>query len=96
MTKLRLHIVLASLLLALPQVGLADAKKGEIQHDAELYETLTLRLTEDQRAEIVREATEKGFSLSDVVRARIFGPGGSPDCMPGGRRLMNTEGELEA
>ncbi len=58
--------------------------------------TLTLRLTEDQRAEIVREATEKGISLSDVVRARIFGPDGSPDCMPGGRRLMNTEGELEA
>jgi hypothetical protein len=31
----RVYIVLAVLLFALPQSGLADAKKGKIQHDAE-------------------------------------------------------------
>ncbi len=35
MTNLHLNIALAFLLLALPQLGLADTKKGEIQHDAE-------------------------------------------------------------
>ena len=33
----RIQITLAVLLLALPLMGLADAKKGEIQHDAEHY-----------------------------------------------------------
>ena len=35
MTNIHLNIALAFLLLALPQLGLADAKKGEIQHHAE-------------------------------------------------------------
>ncbi len=33
---------------------------------------VNLRLTEDQRRQIVREATEKGVSISDVLRTRIF------------------------
>jgi arylsulfatase A-like enzyme len=37
MKKLRLHAVLATLLVALPQISLGDAKRGEIQHDAEHY-----------------------------------------------------------
>jgi arylsulfatase A-like enzyme len=37
MKKLRLHAVLATLLIALPQISLGDAKRGEIQHDAEHY-----------------------------------------------------------
>jgi len=37
MMNRRVHITLAVLLLALPLMGLADAKKGEIQHDAEHY-----------------------------------------------------------
>ncbi len=37
MMNIRLNITLAALLFALPQMGLADAKKGEIQHDAEHY-----------------------------------------------------------
>ena len=35
MMNIRLNITLATLLLALPQLGLADTDKGEIQHDAE-------------------------------------------------------------
>jgi len=37
MMNKRVQITLAVLLLALPLMGLADAKKGEIQHDAEHY-----------------------------------------------------------
>jgi len=37
MMKRRVHIILGVLLLALPLMGLADANKGEIQHDAEHY-----------------------------------------------------------
>ena len=37
MKKFRTHVTLSILLLALPQLCLADAKRGEIQHDAEHY-----------------------------------------------------------
>ena len=40
--------------------------------------TLNLRMTEPQRLEILREATEKGVSISDVARARIFGTAETP------------------
>lgn len=37
MMKLRLHTVLIALLMAVPQLSLGGAKRGEIQHDAEHY-----------------------------------------------------------
>ena len=37
MKNFRTHVTLSILLLALPQLCLADAKRGEIQHDAEHY-----------------------------------------------------------
>ncbi len=37
MTNIHIHMVLAFLLLALPQLSFAQAKEGEIQHDAEHY-----------------------------------------------------------
>jgi len=35
MMNRRIHIILAVLLPVLPQMGLADEKRGNIQHDAE-------------------------------------------------------------
>ena len=37
MMNIRVNVILAILLLALPQLSLGDAKKGDIQHDAEHY-----------------------------------------------------------
>ena len=39
---------------------------------------LNLRLSEVQRLEILRDAAEKGVSISDLVRARIFGSAEKP------------------
>ena len=36
-------------------------------------EVLNLRMTEAQRRDLVAEAIKKGVSISDVMRARIFG-----------------------
>ena len=33
---------------------------------------LTVRMTADQRRDLVAEAMEKGISISEVARARIF------------------------
>ena len=69
MMNRRVHITLAVLLLALPLMGLADAKKGEIQHDAEHY--MLLAQHEDKWA---KEDDAIAAKLEEVRKAN----GGKP------------------
>ena len=50
-----------------------EGRRSPTDRQPRCTEVLNVRMTEAQRAEIVRQAVELGMSLSDVVRTRIFG-----------------------